>query len=164
MKSPNVRFFAISWLLCPLGMGISAQDSHNGGAQGKSLPVIIEISSVKAEPSELDCSSRKAKATITVEAGFWATEPLNHAAVEISLYGYSSQPSNDRLDVTGQRQRVQLDTSPAVAHFEVACGPETVPGTVTIGAHIDSVPDGFEVREPNPPEDGIVRLTIKKPK
>lgn len=161
MKSVNVGFFAICCLLCPLGMGIAAQDPQSGGSQGKGFPVTIRITEVKAEPAELDCSSKGAKTAVTVEAGFHATRPLNHAVVVIALYGYSSDPTGDRLDLTGQRQRVELDVSPAVAHFEAACGPDTVPGTVTIGAHIDSVPEGFNVQEPNPPEDGIARIRIK---
>ena len=119
----------------------------------------VQISSVRARPTTLNCVGPGATAKVRVQIYAAGLDPSIQAPmVGVSLAVYSAHPSRSTLSVGSPEQRVELGASPAIADFDVACTSETLPGTVSLAATISSAPPGFSIHEPLRP--AIVRFTI----
>jgi hypothetical protein len=66
----------------------------------------------------------------------------------------------DRLVIEKQTKEVKLKDSPALVEYNVQCGKNTVPGDISLIAHIDGYSSDIEMNLPQPPEAAGLKIHV----
>jgi hypothetical protein len=122
----------------------------------------VQISAIESNRSELSCAAEET-ARVTAQIWFIGIPDLttNPKIITVGLYESWSLPVGIKLRIDQIRKNVQLKRSPAVVEFELRCSKESHPGEIAFTAHIDEAPKGVDIKRPDPPEKGTIKLQIK---
>jgi hypothetical protein len=112
----------------------------------------------------LACSGSHRQATVTVQIwiiGGPAERPKGQLLTVNFSEAYSDPPEN-RLEQDTTEKQVEVGESPAILQYKVQCAPDTKAGDIAFTATIRSAPAGFDVVDPDPAENGMVKVHVKR--
>jgi len=79
----------------------------------------------------------------------------------VGLSIYRALPPTNSLRIIDKQEKVRLERSPAIAKFQVACEPSTVPGEVALFATIENSPKGVDLSSEAFAQNSVVTVEIR---
>jgi hypothetical protein len=131
------------------------------GALEKTKP-FVQVSSVSVDPKVIHRAG--APATITVQVASSGLEQIERPEIKVHVGTDTADPPDPKVNVeyldSPQTQRIKV-TSPAVFTFKVRAAKDALPGDITVKADVIGATVGIDIRDSNPPGDGLAKLKIE---